>query len=556
MPNYIHISDKIKTHDGFIENMESCLEAAEKHGIAFGQPIENNAGQILTAKKYLPEYTVTESINTDSVMIKSSVVDVFGIPEDMTQSCLEEYCRKINKFGYSGVIAHHALYSITDKNNSTLNSYHTIIPFLPVLDDGYYPKKRILFECMNLPNIHCGTTEVMLYSFEAFCRLFGNKYDIYMLTNKEASEHHNLEEKYTNILYPDTIEGTFHLGYVPTQMLRYEPQLLLNRHCMKIAGQILDIIMLRSYKYQPFPSRLNIDMGVRYCDGFTFISNFSKDDFLAYYKDEEFITDNRVFKVIYVTDGGGSGGVKAEKPTKTNAELLFDEYCLIVGSHLEHKAIAETVEAVKDTPHNYIVIGGNKPGRIAKNIYAYKSGRLDDDYMKTLYARCRAVIFPSLYEGFGLPVLLAINAGKNVIVNDNALNHELQELYSRHSDKFKFFTRFEQIADICHCEESVWQERSDETIQTSRAISLPPPSDTWDTFAIRLEEFFDEILSMPVNIERLNERMWMYEHVKDKSELRRLSNYSLKSLLRFAVKENIKNRHPKLYELVFKLRRG
>ena len=45
-------------------------------------------------------------------------------------------------------------------------------------------------------------------------------------------------------------------------------------------------------------------------------------------------------------------------------------------------------------------------------------GFLSADEFAALYASCRALIFPSLYEGFGMPVLEAMNFGKPVLCSN------------------------------------------------------------------------------------------------------------------------------------------
>ncbi|MFO1115655.1 MAG: glycosyltransferase family 1 protein [Beijerinckiaceae bacterium] len=46
--------------------------------------------------------------------------------------------------------------------------------------------------------------------------------------------------------------------------------------------------------------------------------------------------------------------------------------------------------------------------------------RIDDADLSLLYARCTLFLFPSLYEGFGLPVLEAMQCGAPVVVGDNS----------------------------------------------------------------------------------------------------------------------------------------
>ncbi|XYJ11343.1 glycosyltransferase family 4 protein [Telluria sp. B2] len=48
------------------------------------------------------------------------------------------------------------------------------------------------------------------------------------------------------------------------------------------------------------------------------------------------------------------------------------------------------------------------------------TGRISDDELRALYNRCKVFVFPSLYEGFGLPVLEAMACGAPVIAGDNS----------------------------------------------------------------------------------------------------------------------------------------
>ena len=51
-----------------------------------------------------------------------------------------------------------------------------------------------------------------------------------------------------------------------------------------------------------------------------------------------------------------------------------------------------------------------------------------DADLALLYARCELFLFPSLYEGFGLPVLEAMQCGAAVLVGDNS---SLTEIVNR-----------------------------------------------------------------------------------------------------------------------------
>ena len=49
--------------------------------------------------------------------------------------------------------------------------------------------------------------------------------------------------------------------------------------------------------------------------------------------------------------------------------------------------------------------------------------------MQALYANAEIVVFPSFYEGFGLPIVNALAYGRTVVARDSALVREIGGLY-------------------------------------------------------------------------------------------------------------------------------
>lgn len=58
--------------------------------------------------------------------------------------------------------------------------------------------------------------------------------------------------------------------------------------------------------------------------------------------------------------------------------------------------------------------------RMAQSPWLRHVGFVSDAQLVTLYRRCRALLYPSRYEGFGLPVLEAMTAGAPVICSDES----------------------------------------------------------------------------------------------------------------------------------------
>jgi len=112
----------------------------------------------------------------------------------------------------------------------------------------------------------------------------------------------------------------------------------------------------------------------------------------------------------------------------------FKPYILFVGNLKANKNLEELVTAfslIKDkVPHNLLVVGkidGFKSERI--NIDKMKKelgerihflGQVDDHKLRELYSCAEVFVFPSLYEGFGLPPLEAMSTRTPVIASNRA----------------------------------------------------------------------------------------------------------------------------------------
>ena len=54
-------------------------------------------------------------------------------------------------------------------------------------------------------------------------------------------------------------------------------------------------------------------------------------------------------------------------------------------------------------------------------------GYVSDDQVKALMQKCTAFVFPSYYEGFGIPPLEALSCGTKIIVSNAASLPEIYE---------------------------------------------------------------------------------------------------------------------------------
>ncbi|WP_414514527.1 glycosyltransferase family 4 protein [Nostoc sp. PCC 9305] len=119
-----------------------------------------------------------------------------------------------------------------------------------------------------------------------------------------------------------------------------------------------------------------------------------------------------------------------EKPV---ADLEPDNFWLSVGTLEPRKNLRRTLLAYKkyidiyNDPKPLVLAGGQ--GWLEDDLESFivnigltkhirRLGYVDDDTLNWLYKNCWAFVYPSIYEGFGLPVLEAMNLGAAVITSN------------------------------------------------------------------------------------------------------------------------------------------
>lgn len=108
---------------------------------------------------------------------------------------------------------------------------------------------------------------------------------------------------------------------------------------------------------------------------------------------------------------------------------IFGNYLLCVGTIEPRKNLERVISAFQklDPPHTMLVIAGN-PGwgnKIARLVNMKVIGFVPDDDLPALYGGAICFVYPSLYEGFGLPVLEAMSSGCPVVTSDRGSLKEI-----------------------------------------------------------------------------------------------------------------------------------
>ena len=241
------------------------------------------------------------------------------------------------------------------------------------------------------------------------------KYKI--IINKNALCHFTLEEKKhlvvtSKILSPDygTIGHLLRLIYTNTiynpvvNLSQLQVNLLYNNQII-IVHDLIPLLFPRYHRKQYYFFKYLLPLGLKKAKLIITVSKHTKNLILKYYNLDE-------SKIIVNYNG-------IEFP-KRNKSVKKENFILFVGRDTPMKNINNLVKAFNEINKKYrflklYLVGVN---RIFPNKNIKSLGYVDDKTLDRLYRKALVFILPSLYEGFGYPVVEAMSRGTACIVSN------------------------------------------------------------------------------------------------------------------------------------------
>jgi glycosyltransferase involved in cell wall biosynthesis len=122
------------------------------------------------------------------------------------------------------------------------------------------------------------------------------------------------------------------------------------------------------------------------------------------------------------------------------------QYWFVVGNHYHHKHVAPTVDLLsRSFPRQRLLVLGDSSKPRTANVMRLESGSVDQERMSSAFAQADAIIFPSFYEGFGLPIVEGLSYGRTVVARASPLVDELAAEYRGPGRLLTFSTERELI---------------------------------------------------------------------------------------------------------------
>ncbi len=267
------------------------------------------------------------------------------------------------------------------------------------------------------------------------------------------------------------------------------------------------VVTIHDMQYKRHPEDLSLlarcisDILIRIacwrCDSVIAVSQFSKDEIVKF-------TSARADRV-YVTYEGVNPFFEKKTHNKEVKRVLKDflpceiPYILCVSNTYPHKNVHMLVNSFTQVmdliPHNLVLVGKPRLGEKALQKSLEKAGRsrriqrfdgLPLEKIRALYHGADFFVMPSVYEGFGLPILESMIAGVPVITTRKASIPEVGGKYAQYVEQLNSDQLAKKIIDVTKWDEEFrsrwikdakrwaskfsWEKTAEKTIDALKAV--------------------------------------------------------------------------------------
>jgi GT2 family glycosyltransferase len=586
--------------EGALDEMVSVLYASEKHAVVCPRsnqatiatiPFRNRSGKrtgnvartlevFKAVKDQLPRFTISPVSVGFSFLVRRSVIDNHNLFDSAFAPGYGEendFCLRVSDFGYSAVLANRALVlheagmSFDNAGGSKLKKDHEAklwkrYPFYPhsvddFLSHGYTAidhfadilvphsgvEKKILIDLHHLSLSYDGTSRNALSFLELIHRRKIPKgIEFTVAASPDSIEFFKLKRFGVRVIPAHLInEEVFDVGFALAPLTTSEQLLRFNRLCAVWVISHLDVIALRSWRLRSvdWSRKVSVQDSLAFADRVVTISDFSADDVRDYFDGILTELDDKITvipqgrptrEIVAATDGIAL----SDLPAETTAAIRSGGYVLVMGNGFAHKQVKKTLGALSKTPITVVALGDSmkEPFVNSSGQHVLPSGKLAEKLMDKLFKSASLVVFPSAYEGFGLPIAEAAYHGKKVLAFDTRVAREVAETigvekYVSYFDNFALLSNRVQLA-----------------MQDASLLSLPRKSDV-RTLDVYNSSVLDELLTyagravdVPKLVKRWDHFMSLSQHLdayRENDFRPRISIFGLPSSARLGSNQKI-----------------
>jgi hypothetical protein len=419
----------------FIRISKDTFSIEEKAGVI--QPnihqLEKNNSLAWNTNSSIIDFIIKECF-----LIRGAILKNFQFKNEILNSKMKflEFAENILNHGYSSLILNNLNLKLPTK---FIIPYINEIESSTILSISNKNLTDIGIVLSFIDNIYNGTSEYIFAILPTLINKFHSaniSFKIIVDTDKLNKFNFDFCKNY--IEKPENLTSVkFSLVYIPHQV--YKPEILefIDQICIKYTFNILDVIALRC-KYLNGKNILHdrMELGFRFSDSVLTISDSSKNDILNYFKHFGL---KKEIKSILLTQNFNN----------KNSSIIQSDKILIIGNGFHHKSIGKILPFLSSHKEKITVLADELLKKQFSDKFNIKiSGSISASKIEEIFNEAGIVIFPSIYEGFGLPILKAYLLGKFVLVYNNEVNHELVSKFNLSTERIYFFDLYEEIPNL------------------------------------------------------------------------------------------------------------
>ena len=401
---------------------------------------------------YLPRVTYVPTAVGFCLYVRRLMIEEFGFFDEIYGEGYNEendFIMRCNRCGYRAVLANRAfVYHIGEASFKTTKSprkarellnrsillnrypyydravrryflgteYRTQRLLAGLVPDGK-GRLRILLDGRNVGAFHNGTYEHTRELIRAFARAYGEEFSIYLACSSRVATFHGFDkiEGLTLCDGEDIAEQPFAVAFRIAQPFWLEHLRELGSAAPVTGFLFLDSIAMDCQALDTEDYGRVWNWMIQTISLIGFNSDFTAQQFKRRFKIPPKVVNFVSLCSTDVTEYGPGVSLKRS-----------EGYILVVGNHYPHKHVEQTVELLKASTSRRIVALGPARTNADPKATFYRAGELEQAQVDSLYDGAELVVFPSHYEGFGLPIMHALARGKPVIARESPVSREIK----------------------------------------------------------------------------------------------------------------------------------
>jgi GT2 family glycosyltransferase len=411
---------------------------------------EESYANFVAISKYLPDFHYVPTAVGFCLYIKSAILQEFGIFDDVYGLGYNEendLIMRANRCGFRAVLANHAFVHHVGEASFSNESKHEELQkntadilqkrypeyvgaigryfasahyrgeemLTALLPDGQ-GRLDLVFDFSSVGPYHNGTFDAGRRLLQAAVKHWRGRFNIHVMVSGEARAFHKLDEvPHVYFVSPETdrafaVALRFGQPFEEQQLVRMSRTGILN-----VFGMLDTIALDCQYLHH---SDLELIWGCvcQYASGIIYISDFVREQFRRRFRFGKRVRELVAYLSLDLRDYSNGS-----QPNGSG------DYILVIGNSFEHKRVPATVEALNRAFPRVKTLALGINAAKGQNVIAYPSGNLSEASMHNLLCDARFVVYPSTYEGFGIPVLEALACGKPVMARSIPVMQAIRE---------------------------------------------------------------------------------------------------------------------------------